>query len=248
MQFGIQLKPGSVFIRPLLYHHRAQDDRISQVVVLGMNDQCALCAFAIAIAIGQLGDNCAGDIIDQFRLPVPVISATVLDEVSLRGTFIVVEMVNGFGATSGEQHVGGAGVALAHACPGNGRAVLGATVDLELRVVGDIAVVEDFVRRGISAEAVEPFTAVAGVADDFESEVVASGGGGGSWSVVHFFEYVCVGLGLLVSECSLFARLMTGTMGGRRGDIYIRRNCAKAISVKGNVIYYCNAVPRMTEV
>src|SRR5579871_5754225 len=118
MQFAIRLKPGSVFIRSLLYHDRAHDDRISQVVVLGMNDQRALRSFAIAI--GQLSDNSAGDIVDQFRLSVPMISATVLDEVSLGGTIIVVEMVDG-GSASGDQHVGGARVALAHARSGNGR-------------------------------------------------------------------------------------------------------------------------------
>ena len=115
-----------------------------------------------------------------------MIPLAVSDKVCRVRALIMVNMLEAGQRTGiGNEKIGRAGAGSTHPRSGNDRTILVAAVDLNVRVIENVEVVENFVRLWVASESVQPVTADTFIADDFESEIAVDAGGRGSRRRAH---------------------------------------------------------------
>jgi len=170
-------KPRICFIRSLLDHQCAHNNRIRQLFRTIMNNQLAGLQFLCVLGRpDHLSKNGSSLILDQFHTSIPMIFVAISGEVSFQCAVVVMDM-----ARAADKKISGAGMFFADSCSANDGTIFIASVNFEARIVVYVTIIQGFLGHvsrmkcagiylcvDILAETVKPFAANARVTNELE--------------------------------------------------------------------------------
>lgn len=143
--------PCPLCIKSLLYDQCSHHDGIRQLlagVPLRFDDQLPAVALRNVFYERQLSKDISGLLFYKLWPSIPMISASILDEMRPRCVFIVMNVGwAGKWPRLGDEDVGSTEILAASFWLGDNGTMFVSTMNFELRVIDDIAVIEDFLRR-----------------------------------------------------------------------------------------------------